>query len=295
MFRPMLAPQDDPKKNPNFYSQLVFPMMLSPKIDGMRAITSGHRAMSRTWKEHPNIQVQMELTTVDHLDMEVTFGQPTGPLVMTRAQESVRAFNVRGDFQGWVFDCVDPEIIDYPFYERLAEAERRVKGVARLNFLEHIEVDDLDELMFHRERFIGLGYEGMMGRNPMGRYKQGRATMNDQIIWKFKEFDDVEMVCYDIKQGTSNNNALERNALGYVERSTSKAGKVANDMVGAYLCRDADGRPVTVGPGCYTHDQRRAHLVDPSLVIGVPHTVRFFGRTPDGEYRHPRVAARRYD
>ena len=293
--RPLLAPQDDPLRNKNFFRMLKYPMFISPKIDGIRGLVHNGQMMSRTFKVLANLQVQKELTLVNHLDMEITYGEPTGPLVMKNAQSSVRAVRVEGDFRGHVFDYIAPDWLDVPFYERLEKAHQMAEGIPRLHPVLHTYCEDVEQLLAEEEKYLALGYEGVMMRNPMAPYKTGRATMNESIIWKLKRFVDEEMLCMDVLPAHHNANEAKRGALGYIERSTAMAGKVESDLAGTYVCVSPDGQVVSVAPGAFSHDERRAHLRNPEEIVGHQITARYFGRTPDGEYRHPRAVAKRGD
>ena len=292
--RPLLAPQDDPKKNKNFFQKLVYPMLVSPKIDGIRGLSTGV-AISRTAKPLANLEVQENMARCVGIDAEITDGPPTGPLVMKRAQSYVRSVDKTGDFRAHVFDYIGPGYTAMPFYERLEYAHELCDDLDKFYKVEHEECTCYEELIAMEERRLAEGYEGLMMRNPMGMYKNGRATMSDQIIWKLKRFTDEEMTVASLEPVKHNNNVAFTNEQGYTKRSSHQDNKVEGDMVGCYICLNSDLQEVRVAPGAFDHDDRRQHLMAPHLILGCQLTVRHFGRTPDGDYRHARAVSQRFD
>lgn len=294
-FRPLLAPQENPKSCPDFYSYLTDFVIASPKIDGIRGVVKRSKMMSRTFKPHANLQVQSDFTGIDHIDGELTFGEPTGVDVMNRAQSNVRSVRATGDFRFYVFDWTAPDMLNAPFYERLEVLQEKIQGNPLYRYVEQVELDSLEAIFAYEEKCLAAGYEGIMVRNPVGPYKQGRATMLDRIVWKLKRFEDEEFACVGIEEAMHNANAATTNALGYTERSTHKQNMVPSGLAGKYLCYSPEGFVFKVQPGAFTHSERRAHFLNPSIVTTKKLTVRFFGRTPDGAYRFARVVAIRFD
>ena len=292
--RPLLAPQDDPIKNKSFFQKLVYPMLVSPKIDGIRGL-SLDVATSRTGKALANLEVQSNMARCKDIDAEITDGEPTGPFVMKRAQSYVRSVYKEGDFRAHVFDYVGPGYSEMPFYERLEYAHELCSGVDKFYPVLHEMCEDYEQLLTIEDRYLTLGYEGLMMRNPMGGYKNGRATMRDCIIWKLKRFVDEEMTVVRLETVQHNNNSAFTDELGFTKRSTHQGNKVAGDMVGVYICLNSELRAVRVAPGSFDHQERREHMIAPHLIVGTPLTVRHFGRTPDGDYRHARAVSQRFD
>ena len=73
-FKPMLACDCVPVE------ELVFPLIASPKLDGVRCIITAEGALSRTLKPIPNVNVQQLLEGLPiGLDGELMVGEPTAP------------------------------------------------------------------------------------------------------------------------------------------------------------------------------------------------------------------------
>lgn len=131
------------------------------------------------------------------------------------------------------------------------------------------------------------GYEGTILRNPAAIYKEGRATLKGQEIWRVKAWMDSEMLVTGITEGSANNNEAKINTLGRTERSSAKAGKVANGQVGSLqgvllsdVCSPITGAlmfekglEVIVSSGQMTLKEADHYFSNPSEVVG--HIIKF--------------------
>jgi len=285
-FRPMKAPI----AVPDIY-KLEYPLLGSPKIDGIRGATIDGQVLSQTLKRHPNKQVQRVFGAVDGLDGELVYGPPVGPDVMNRAQSAVRSVDKTGDFRFYLFDWIlEPYM---PYFLRQEELRDAVRGHPQYQILEQRMLKSPAEVLEYEAEQLQAGFEGLMLRTFEGHYKHNRATHRDKLIWKLKRFDDVELTCVDVEAAKANNNTKVVNALGLTERTYSKFSKEDKEEVGVYICLDG-ANIVRVAPGMMTKEQRELHFHTRSI-IGQRLTVRHFGRTPSGEMRFARVISIRED
>ena len=58
------------------------------------------------------------------------------------------------------------------------------------------DVSDFNDAIYHRNKFIDLGFEGLIIRNPNSEYQFGKRN---QAMFKFKKIDDGKFVIVDIK------------------------------------------------------------------------------------------------
>lgn len=282
-YKPMLAPLDDPMRNPDFFKKLRYPLDCSPKLDGWRMMprnipdigydaefneyelgTHTQNVLTRELKPFPSIQVQKLFRGFIDLDGEVTAGDPMIPGVFNRTQSTVSAVNnPHSDLRFYVFDCCDPDIAEWPFEDRLTQAHalistyKKTEPNAPVFWLEHHRVHSYDELIAYEEPQLELGYEGIMMRDPFGPYKShARSTFKEGWIYKLKRFTDDEGLILDFEEGETNNNILELNERGYAKRSSAKAGKTLADTLGKIIV-DFYGTAIKVAPGALTHAQRK--------------------------------------
>ena len=214
--------------------RLRFPVLATPKLDGIRCLKINGRALTRSFKPVSNdfIRSWIESQLPDGLDGELivrnaTFNETAGHV----GRESGEP-----DFVFHVFDYVN-EACDVPYacrmqeLARLPEFERVVKVLP-------IEISTMAALAEYEERCIAEGYEGVMVRTPESPYKCGRSTENEGFLLKIKRFEDAEAVVLDCIEGMSNLNPAEKDAFGRTKRSSCKDNKVGRGTLGAFLVRD---------------------------------------------------------
>lgn len=268
----MLSPGQDPLGYPNYFKELQYPLVWSPKFDGIRGVPKKGTVLSRTGKPLPSYQVQDEFSMYEDWDFEIIEGNVTDFGVYNRTQSHVMSENKPGDLHIFVFDICTPLMIDMrtPYYQRLDELKNQA---AKLNLpdnvhiVEHPEIETEEELLSAEANVLGQGYEGLMWRSPVGHYKCNRATWKEGIIGKLKRFEDVEGTLVDIHEGETNLNPQERDELGFAKRSDRKDGKIGSGMAGTYFV-EFEGQIVDVAPGSFTHDERKEHLLSRARRLG---------------------------
>lgn len=273
LFKPNLAGKAED-------ASIRFPVLASPKIDGVRAIRFD-RLMSRSMKEIPSAFVQRILSSswLDGLDGELVVGSATHPNCMQNTTSGVMAKDKTPTFQFHVFDHV--KHLDLPFSERLTMASRQVElfhrawfasgdktrhdwvGAVTANRLDggpaptdspvsmvmHMRIDTVNELLAYEAEQLELGYEGVMIRDPDGKYKQGRSTVKEGGLLKVKRFTDDEATIIGFVEEMKNNNAKTTNELGRSKRSSHKDGKSGKDTLGAFILRNSAGTEFQCGSG----------------------------------------------
>jgi DNA ligase-1 len=194
-----------------------------------------------------------------------------------------------------VFDCADVNLCNEEFEMRLEHARRLIgeykeiyPGV-NVSLIEHEWCDSLEELLEIEERFLVMGYEGVMMRSPFGRYKHGRGTFKEGIIYKLKRFQDDDGVLEGIEVGENNRNADIRSNYGTAKRQTLKANMFPSDMAGNLRVR-FKGEIINVAPGTLTHDERRDMLANPDKYLERDLTFRHFAHGAKDLPRQARFA-----
>lgn len=264
MFRPLLAPNKDPQGYTPFFQEICFPQLVSPKLDGIRAVNRGEGMISRSLKLLPNLHMQNIFgDKCLFLDGELIDGDDKDSDVFNRTQSSImskdkEAFNVTYH----VFDCVDNDILNEPFEIRHNLAKIRVQFLQerfptlKVKIVPHKLVYSLEELLAFESECLEEGYEGIMGRSPKGVYKtNARCTWNEGIIFKLKRFKDEEGVIVGFVERMHNTNEDQTNELGRTFRRDTKDAKQAMGMVGKFLVQTEDYGIIEVGPGQFKHDE----------------------------------------
>ena len=238
---------------------LQFPVLASPKLDGIRCVIHNDRPVSRTLKPIPNRFIQGELSFYPPFDGELLVGDPTDPSAFNKSTSGIMSHGGDPAFTYWVFDWVDPFSVHWPFEKRLDMAKGVLENKERwpwARVVPHTKVHTPIELMELEAHYVGLGYEGIMTRSPWGSYKFGRSTANQQLLGKVKRFEDTEGTIVGFEELMRNENEAETNALGYRERSHSQAGQVPGNTLGALTVSHPDwAETFGIGTG-FTADER---------------------------------------
>ena len=244
-------------------TKLRYPLLGSPKLDGIRAgqyYASGKGLLSRKLKRIPNRQVQRLFggSALRAYDGELIAGDPTQPGCWNRT-DSVVMSDEHEDWRTvrfYVFDHVGAA--DDPYTRRRA----RLKPRPGVIIVPQVLISSPEELLRFHKGIVAKGYEGSMYRIPDGRYKYGRSTLREQILLKHKDFEDCEARIVGFKEERENRNPQTRSRLGYAKRSSHKANKVGKGQVGAFIVKAINGtfkgRTFPVGMGISDELGRRA-------------------------------------
>lgn len=237
--RPMLgtnAPKD--------LSALHYPMYLSPKLDGVRAIVKNGVVYSRSGKPIPNKNVQRMYGHYHGYDGELIYGSPTDANVYNKTVSAVMTEDgPQVDF--YAFDYWDST---YTYKSRHGYLEEGI--IYNMYLVPQYEVASEDDVIKYEKVMLDLGYEGVMLRNPDAVYKHGRSTIKEEGLLKVKRFIDSEATVLDVHPLFRNNNEAKTDALGYTERSTCKDNLVATNLLGSIIVKDLyTGIEFSIGSG----------------------------------------------
>lgn len=277
-------------------SLLRFPLMASPKLDGIRAISTGEMLVSRSLKPIRNRFIQQKLAGLPPgLDGELIVGPPTHPEVFRRSTSGVSSQDGEPDFCFYVFDRQPSigfgreELVlgagILPFSLRYTWLQGNLPKNKYVKLLTHVLINGEAKLLEFERDCLELGYEGVMVRSPHGPYKEGRATLREGWLTKVKRFCDAEAVCVGYQEFLHNENEAKRNALGHLERSSHKANKRAGGKLGALtLLHPESGLEFEVGTG-FTDAERLALWAIRDTLVGRAVKYKFF---PSGSKERPR-------
>lgn len=286
-FKPMLAATCEDT------ATLVYPVLASHKLDGIRATVRDGILMSRSMKPIPNKQVQAKFAGLaDGMDGELIKGDPTAPDAFRKTTSAVMTEDDPtadiSDVFFHTFDHVNPDC----FSVRIKHTEYLAsKAGARVAFVKHTLIHSAEELLAFEEAALALGHEGIMVRSLGGLYKQGRSTEKQGWLLKVKRFVDSEALVLGMAELMHNENEATKNELGHTERSSHKAGLVAAGVLGALQVRDIKtGVEFEIGTG-FTAEQRlrffanRSENGKPMTIVGLIAKYKYF---PTGSKDKPR-------
>lgn len=253
--QPMLAA----KSTDADLQRLKYPILVSPKIDGIRGVVAGNKLLSRSMKPIRNTATQRAFSGLEGLDGELVVGQPWDKNLMQKTSSGV--MSIHGDPMARFF-VFDDWTMPFGYGARYGRLQALFSGPleGRLDvvLVEHTMVHNYESLLILEQSFLEKGYEGAMIRSLTGTYKDGRSTLREGGLIKVKRFTDDEATIVGFEPLMRNDNELEYDERGYAKRSHSAAGKVADAMLGALVVVGA-GSTVSfnIGSG-FTEAQRRS-------------------------------------
>ena len=133
--RPMLA-----GKAPADLDQLRFPLIASPKLDGLRCLIKDGTAYSRSMKPLRNKHVQFILgrAELNGLDGEIIVGPPNAPNAMQATTSGVMSFAGEPDFKFYVFDRWDRGQQPFQLARQQIESSLNPVSVLVNHYHEHV-------------------------------------------------------------------------------------------------------------------------------------------------------------
>lgn len=241
-------------------SKIEYPVIGSPKIDGIRCLKDDDKILSSTLKLIPNEHTRKILSELlpNGADGELTPRSGDGNF-----QKCTSNFmNVKGkpDFIFWMFDYVKDGNLSRPYKIRLGDMRRWYEGLsdwerevidAHVTILETKCLHNQQELENYKKRCFDNGFEeGIIVRAIRGPYKCGRSTLREGYCLKVKYRLDSEAKVIGFEEQMHNANKAEKDERGLTKRSSAKAGKVPANTLGKFLVRDTKTKVVfKIGTG----------------------------------------------
>lgn len=282
-FQCMLAASEIPSAK-----EVPFPVFVSVKLDGIRCVITDGVAMSRKMLPLPNRFLQQwvkdNAEALQGFDGELIVGPPNLESTFNTASSGIMSADGEPDFRFYVFDLWNEPMPARIRQTRLKARHDALMGSAdaRVILLEQSRIDGpmggnddpAGTLSAVARSVIDQGFEGLILRQVNSPYKNGRSTLNEGYLLKWKEFDYITCRIDGLKQAMTNTNEQVRDETGKAKRSTAKAGKVKVESLGGFVvtCVDPtskyEGKEFSVGPGNLTEEQRNNLWIERSTLPG---------------------------
>lgn len=239
-FKPMLAKDGD-------LSKIKFPVVVQPKLDGIRCSIVNGKPVSRTLKPIPNKEIHEALSDprLEGLDGELIVGEVTASDCYRTTVSFVMSHDKTGE--PWVFHVFDKWDEPGGFWNRFSGARKTIfpEGASlglcdRVCIVTTSTALDSDHLEQIEEFHIDLGHEGIIVRVGDAPYKFGRSGKAGPLL-KVKRFVDFEAEVIGVYEEMRNDNEATTNALGHTERSSHQENKVGKDTLGGLELRAING------------------------------------------------------
>lgn len=250
-------PQLAASEIPDIYTQVTYPKIIQPKLDGIACLAVNGVAMSRTMKPIPNKFIQAYFK--EH-NLHGFHGELMIAGDFNDVQSGVMRIEGEPDFEYVIYDMWDHE---NNYQERLNYVKTFFlmlpNRLNRLGLIDSVIVNSVEECSNWLEDYINLGYEGAMLRDPDSLYKQGRHTLKSQALMKLKKFFDDEAVIIGFEEKMHNENEKTTDERGYSKRSHKQEGMVPANTLGALVVKWKD---VEFKIGSGYNDKQRQELWD---------------------------------
>lgn len=250
-FKPQLAPNQQPD-----LEDLNYPLLVSYKMDGIRCIIKEGEILSRSLKPIQNKQLKEKLEPLRKysevngliIDGEIfspnlTF-QEIVSFVMTQDFEdkkSVKKFGkvmqIPDHLKFYCFDCISNNDYEISFEDRFINAGLVVDQFPLIaELIEHKLVNNKSEVEEYFNKALENGYEGLILRNPESKYKYGRGSLKEGIIYKLKPYKEIDGIVTGVIQSTEVDPNAEKktNELGYSTTSKKKNDRIAIEKASAF-------------------------------------------------------------
>jgi len=291
-FRPMLACSYDDV-------EIKFPVMATPKFDGIRCITSDIPAppgflsvpLTRSLKQVPNDYIREKLAMLPPgLDGEImTYdGDKMNPF--QKVQSDVMSHNGIPSFIFRVFDRapLDGQIHE-GYYERICYLVKwfAVTRAECVRLVIPVNIKSQEALDKYEEKCIADGYEGVCFRQPDSPYKYGRSTPKQQWLVKMKRFETAEARVVGVVEERHNANPAKTSELGYQKRSSHQQNMIGKERLGALICEPLEGgERFQIGSGFDATQRENMWLLKGKSVIG---KIAQYKHQPHGRKDKPRT------
>ena len=267
---------------------LMYPVVASPKCNGIRMIVSGGIGYSRSGKPLPNKHLQQwckdNAEYLEGLDGEVLVGDVLDEFSLNNTTSGINSIEGCPDFTYVVFDLVDFKL---GYQDRVKKAMQQLlqgriesEEMRKAVLISHKTITCAESLMKFHEENLKIGYEGTCTRIPNAPYKQGRSTAKQQYLMKLKPMQDAEFVIVGYFEEMQNTNTKELDERGYGKRSTKKEGMVPKGTLGGFTCKTPEGYEFNVGSG-FTAEMRKDFWQRKEEFIGKLAKVKYFAAGMD--------------
>jgi len=243
-FRPLLAVACED------LTKVKYPALLSEKLDGIRASVHNSVVMSRSMKPIPSKAVQEKFGKSEYegYDGEIIYGWKNDKDVFNKSTRACMTHEFPEEFSVdelnfYVFDVIAEE----PYIVRYNSVTENFSGNVYKAWSTY--VNSPEEVLEYEEALLEAGAEGVMLRNPQGKYKQGRSTLKEGILLKVKRFTDEEATVVGFEEKMHNANEATTGELGQTKRSSHQEHMIPCNTLGALVVSSEKWGEFKIGTG----------------------------------------------
>ncbi len=249
-FKPQLAPNE-----PVNLDNIKYPILASYKLDGIRCLFIKGEMLSRSLKPIVNKQLRekfSDLTKYSKIHNLILDGEIYSPeltfqeitrFVMTQDFEDKKSIKKHGKvltipdhLKYYAFDSIKDDNFDEPFMKRGLQVDSLGVFENLVEIVSHNFMLCKKDIEKHFKRALEDGYEGLILREKNGRYKCGRGTIKEGLIYKVKPFLPFDSRITGVVQATKVNPNAEKktNELGRSVTSKKKDDRILIEKASAF-------------------------------------------------------------
>ena len=222
----------------NDYSEGLaqFPILGTPKIDGVRGYTKEGIVFSKSNKPIPNRHIQQAIPRIlsDGYDfeMQATDFNTTTSVVMSE-DAPITGLSVH------CFDYVDPVKPITTYMGRLSSLHAAAKHFPPGFYaLLPVVIHSPDQLTSFFQTTVAAGHEGIVLRRPDGTYKFGKSTQLEQLMLRLTANATSEAIIIGFNEQMTNNNPSFTSETGRSKKSKVISGLAGSGRLGSFTVRD---------------------------------------------------------
>jgi len=251
-YKPMLAPNQEVNLD-----EINYPLLASFKLDGIRIIFYKGQIFTRSLKQLPNKQLRKKFEPIrkysednnlildgEIYSHELNF-QEIISFCMTQDFTDKKSIKKHGKIltipdhlKFYCFDCIENDNLNTNFKDREEFARLSMFRFPDIAFpVEQFNVDEPEEVKNHFNKALENGYEGLILKDSNGKYKYGRCTLKEGLIYKIKFFRTFDATIISVVQATKVNPNAEKkiNELGRSVTSKKKDDRILINKASAFF------------------------------------------------------------
>lgn len=255
-------------------TNLVYPVMVQPKLDGFRCVSAKGQLLTRSGKLHTNSNLAgyfntLKSETTKVLDGELYVHGMTFPALSSMLRKDGASLDPNLKF--YVFDSMDIKDWEAKACKVSYETRlRRTREIINDKIADYSKVIDMPndfcdtpkEVIDLYKQYLKKGYEGAMIRDPNGLYLWKKVGVKSGNVLKLKPFKSVDLKIEEIYSGEGKNEG--------------KAGGIVVNF---------NGHAVRVGTG-FDDTTREAMARKSDKYLGKTVEIRYLEVTEKGSLRH---------
>lgn len=260
-----------PLAYPVEWARVEYPVLVSPKVDGLRCIYERGKLFTRKGNEIQGLDWLIK--KLDAATANYNFKRLDGEIVapgsnFDEISGKLRSFNETPNAHYYVFDAVVDESVPFNARTTALVSWAHLESTNGFSALPSVTCMCQEEVYAQYDRAIKSGFEGVMIKSYSGCYYNGRS-----YEWqKVKKHETLDLTVVGIEEGK---------------------GRLST-MVGSLICQLPNGLTTRVGTGL-SDAQRLLWAQGPSNIIGKTVEVEFMEQSSKGVLRHPRLKCVRGD